>query len=172
MSKRDTTVAGLQVRVSTATSSASTGSDGQSLTVRVPLSIRRRGGRKQVRTPDGHHWAPRTSVDSTLVKALARAFRWRTLLETGAYGSITEIAAAESINQSYVGRVLRMTLLAPEIVQSILDGTHDPDLTLPRLMKPFPLEWERQAGAARGLTALRPISVINAAPGHSRKLPV
>ena len=148
MSKQVTSIAGLLVRVTSATGSRPTTST-ETLTVRVPLSIRRHGGRKQVRTPDGQTWAPRSSIDSTLVKALARAFRWRKLLETGAYSSITEIAASEKINPSYVARVLRMTLLAPEIVHSILDGTHDPDLTLPKLMKPFPVEWEKQVQASQ-----------------------
>ena len=57
-----------------------------------------------------------------MFKALARGFRWRKLLETGAYGTIEEIAAAEKINSSYVSRLLRVTLLAPTTVEAILDG--------------------------------------------------
>ena len=117
------------------------------MTVRVPLAIRRRGGRKVVVAPDGAAWAPaRPQVDSTLVKALARAFRWRRMLESGRYGSIAELAAAEKINESYVCRVLRLTLLAPEIVEAILDGRR-PEMTLAALMVPFPVEWERQLTA-------------------------
>ena len=105
--------------------------DGQSVTVQVPLTFRRRGGRKQVVAPEG--WpgpalAPRPArVDGTLVKALARAHRWQGMLESGEYGSIEELARAERINPSYLARVLRLTLLAPEIVESILDGRHDPE---------------------------------------------
>src|SRR3954447_26686023 len=93
------------------------------LTIRVPLTIRQHGGRKQVLTPGGDPcWAPaRAQVDSTLVKALARAFRWRRMLETGRYGTIVELAAAEKITGSYVSRVLRLTLLAPVIVEAVLD---------------------------------------------------
>ena len=80
--------------------------------VRVPFSIRKRGGRKLVVVPAGSAATPsRPQVDNTMVKALARAFRWRKLLETGAYGTIEELAAAEKINASYVSRILHMTLL-------------------------------------------------------------
>jgi AraC-like DNA-binding protein len=105
--------------------------DGRSVTVRVPLAFRRRGGRKQVVTPEG--WtgpvlAPRPArIDGTLVKALARAHRWQEMLDSGEYGSIEELARAEKINPSYLARVLRLTLLAPDIVESILDRRHDPE---------------------------------------------
>jgi hypothetical protein len=90
--------------------------------------------------------APRssTAADTTLVKALARAFRWRRMLETGRYGTIDELAAAEKINSSYVSRLLRLTLLAPDIVEAILDGRQPERITLPGLMEPFPVGWELQ----------------------------
>jgi hypothetical protein len=121
--------------------------DGRSVTVQVPLTFRRRGGRKMVVSPDGQSaWAPRPArVDGTLVKALARAHRWQGMLEGGEYGSIEELARAEKINPSYLARVLRLTLLAPEIVESILDGRHDREtITLEGLMRPFPLTWGEQ----------------------------
>jgi hypothetical protein len=123
--------------------------DGRSVTVQVPLTFRRRGGRKQVVVPEG--WtgpapAPRPArVDGTLVKALARAHRWQGMLEGGEYGSIEELARAERINPSYLARVLRLTLLAPVIVESVLDGRHDPErITLKRLIRPFPAVWGEQ----------------------------
>ena len=76
-----------------------------------------------------------------LVKALARAFRWRRMLESGRYSTIDELAAAEKINSSYVSRLLRLTLLAPYIVEAILDGRQSASMTLPGLMEPFPVEW-------------------------------
>jgi hypothetical protein len=79
-----------------------------------------------------------------MLKALARAFRWKRLLETGRYASISEIATAEKIDRGYVGSVLRLTLLAPDIVEAILDGCQPEGLGLPALLKPFPVEWERQ----------------------------
>ena len=118
----------------------------QTVTVTVPFAIRKRGGRTLVITPDGATSAPapRTRVDSALLKALARGFRWRKLLETGHFATIEEIAEAENINPSYVSRLLRMTLLAPEIVEAILDGTQPAGLTRAKMMQPFPLEWKHQ----------------------------
>ncbi len=120
--------------------------DGRTLTIHVPMTFKTRGGRKLVITPDGvPSWAePRTRIDNTMVKALAHAFRWRKLLETGVYATVEEIAAAEKINTSYISRILRLTLLAPEIIEVILDGRHPTDLTMAALMKPFPVEWEEQ----------------------------
>ena len=119
----------------------------QTVTVTVPFAIRKRGGRKLVLTPDGTAVfpQPRPRVDSTLLKTLARGFRWRKLLETGDFATIEEIAEAENINSSYVSRVLRMTLLAPEIVETILAGKQPEGLTMARAMQPFPLEWRRQS---------------------------
>ena len=120
--------------------------DGRTLTIHVPMTFKTRGGRKLVISPDGEpSWAkPRTRVDNTMVKALARAFRWRKLLDTGVYATVEEIAAAEKINPSYVSRVFRMTLLAPEIIEIIVDGRQPADLTMAKLTKPFPLEWRGQ----------------------------
>ncbi len=119
----------------------------QTTTVTVPFTIRRRGGRKLVITPNGISAAPipRARVDSALLKALARGFRWRKLLETGDFATIDEIADAENINSSYVSRVLRMTLLAPQIVEAILSGRHPEGLTMARAMQPFPIEWRHQS---------------------------
>ena len=118
----------------------------QTVTVTVPFAIRKRGGRTLVITPDGIAAAPtpRSRVDSALIKALARGFRWRKLLEKGDFSTIEEIAKAENINPSYISRVLRLTLLAPEIVEAILTGTQPAGLTRAEVMKPFPLEWQRQ----------------------------
>ena len=82
-----------------------------------------------------------------MFKAIARGFRWRKLLETGAYGPIEEIAAAEKINSSYVSRLLRMTLLAPDIVEAILDGRQPAEMTLAGLMAPFAVAWKEQVEA-------------------------
>jgi hypothetical protein len=94
--------------------------------------------------PDGSEIAPssRPQPNGTLVKALARAWRWQRLLESGEYGTLAELAAAERISRSYVCRVLGLTLLAPDIVERILDGW--PTAGLAEFFKPFPAEWERQ----------------------------
>jgi hypothetical protein len=128
------------------TMTASVTSDHDTITVHVPLIFAKRGGRKQIVLPDGtSSWAPpRARVDNTMVKAIARGFRWRKLLETGVHATVEDIAAAEKINDSYVSRVLRLTLLAPALIEAILDGRQGPEVTLATLMKPFPVEWERQ----------------------------
>jgi hypothetical protein len=111
----------------------------------VPFTIRKRGGRKLVLVPAGTVAAPdRPRVDNAMFKALARAFRWRKLLETGVYETIEELAAAEKINASYVSRVLRMTLLAPDVVEAILDGRRVSEMSLAKLMQPFPSSWAQQ----------------------------
>ena len=124
-------------------------SGAQVLTVRVPLAVRRqRGGRKLMLTPASTTNRGSSAADTTLVKALARAFRWRRLMEAGRYGPIDELAAAEKINSSYVSRLLRLTLLCPDIVEAILDGRQPAGMTLPALMEPFPVEWDRQRRVA------------------------
>ena len=121
--------------------------DGPTVTVRVPISIRRRGGRKLVLAPDSTNvtMAPvRRHIDNAMVKAIARGFRWRKMLENGTHATIAEIAAAEKINESYVGRVLRLTLLAPDIVEAILGGRQPAEMTLSVLMRPFSVNWHQQ----------------------------
>jgi hypothetical protein len=118
------------------------------ITVRVPLAIRRRGGRKLVATP-ACGVAPgtppaRTRADPALVKALARAHRWKRLLDSGRYGSLAELAAAERIDRSYLGKTLRLTLLAPDIVEAILDARQSRALALPALLEGLPSLWDEQ----------------------------
>ena len=121
--------------------------DGETITVHIPLTFRKRGGRKLVVTPDGAAWAPRPRVDNAMVKAIARAFRWRKMLDTGAHATLEDLARAEGVAPSYVSRVLRLTLLAPEIVEAILDGRQPAAIKLDNLLEGFPLEWDAQSRA-------------------------
>ena len=118
--------------------------DGETITVHIPLTFRKRGGRKRVVTPDGAEWAPRPRVDNAMVKAMARAFRWRKMLDQGLHGTLEDLARAKGVHATYVSRVLRLTLLSPEIVEAILDGRQPPGLQLDDLLVGFPLEWEGQ----------------------------
>ena len=111
-------------------------------TLDVPFRIVKRGGRKEMQLPEGATHSRRT--DNTLVKALARAFRWKRMLESGEFATIAELAEREGIAPSYMTRVLRLTLLAPDIVEAILDGTQGPEVTLARLLEPFPAAWNEQ----------------------------
>ena len=121
-------------------------SSAASITVRVPLAIRRRPGRKTVVTPGGAAGpAPaRAHADPALVKALARAHRWQRMLDVGRYASISEMAAAERVDRGYLGRLLKLTLLAPGIVEAILDGRQPAGLGLPKLVESLPVHWDLQ----------------------------
>ena len=114
----------------------------ETMTLHVPFRIVKRGGRKEMQLPHGVR--PDRKADNTLVKALARAFRWKRLLESGEFATVSELAEREGIAPSYMTRVLRLTLLAPDIIEAILDGRQGPDVTLARLMDGFPEEWDRQ----------------------------
>ena len=119
------------------------------VTVVVPLRIRQWGGRKAIIAPDG---APLTSAeaqtgpiptrgDPALVKALARAHRWRGLLEGGIYATVRDMAKVEKVNETYICRALRLTLLAPDMVQAILDGRQPEGMTLSGLMAGVAVQW-------------------------------
>jgi hypothetical protein len=118
----------------------------ETLSLHVPFRVVKRGGRKEMvlpNTPEGATQPRRT--DSTLVKALARAFRWKRMLESGEFATIAELAERESIAPSYMTRVLRLTLLAPDIVEAILNGGKGSEVTLAQVLEPFPSEWGSQA---------------------------
>ncbi|KGJ09591.1 hypothetical protein [Paracoccus sphaerophysae] len=112
------------------------------VTIHVPFRLVKRGGRKEMQLPEGAS-TPRRP-DDALVKALARAFRWKRMLDSGEFASISELAEMEGIAFTYMARLLHLTLLAPDIVEAILDGRQRPELTLARVLEPFPVEWSRQ----------------------------
>ena len=134
-----------------------------SVTVSVPLTIRRRGGRKQIMGPDGAVTRPGDNGagfvpvhgDPALIKALARGFRWRRMLEEGRYASISEMAKAEGIERGYLGNLLRLTLLAPDMVEAILEGRQPEGVTLLGLMEPFPVDWEQRRKCCTGTARCR-----------------
>jgi hypothetical protein len=123
--------------------------DGRTMTVRIPITLRHQGGQKRVVTPPGATpWIPTPSrVDKTIVKAIVRAHRWREMLESGRYATLRDLAKAEAINESYLGRILRLTLLSPTIVEAILEGRQPATLELDDLLKQFPIEWAEQVGS-------------------------
>jgi hypothetical protein len=125
--------------------------EGTTLVVRIPMRFQRRGGRKRIVAPDGSEIAPSSKPhpDSTLLKALARAWRWQRMLDDGVYASVSEIGDAENISKSYVSRILRLALLAPDIVEAILAGRTDQALMLEQLERPLPASWEEQRRVLR-----------------------
>jgi hypothetical protein len=110
------------------------------------MGFQRRGGRKRIVAPDGSELAPNSNPqpDGTLVKALARAWRWQRMLDEGVYTTVSEIGDAENISKSYASRILRLALLAPDIVEAILAGRVNHTLMLERLERPLPASWEEQ----------------------------
>jgi hypothetical protein len=126
--------------------------DGRTLIVRIPMRFQRRGGRKRIVAPDGSAIVPssKPQPDGTLVKALARAWRWQRMLDDGVFASVSEIGDAENISKSYVSRILRLALLAPDIVEAILAGRMDQGLMLERLEQSLPANWQVQRRHALG----------------------
>jgi hypothetical protein len=139
------------------------------ITVHVPMVFEIRGGRKMIISDIPHNpgerlhqsvegaWstlklsrqAASQRTSNAMLKALARAYRWRRMIESGTFASITELAEAESVNQSYACRILRLTLLAPNIVSEILDGQYPSDLMLKRVMRSLPIRWDEQMTALK-----------------------
>lgn len=133
----------------------------RTITVHVPMTFTIHGGRKMIISDADEnsggrilqyklsHDAPRQRTENALLKAVAKAHRWRRKIESGEHASITELAKAENVNQSYACRILRLTLLAPTIVAEILDGRYSHDLMLKRIMKPLPVHWGEQIAALK-----------------------
>lgn len=126
----------------------------ETLTIRIPMRLARRGGRKLILTPDGAAPAPQRSLpDDTMVKALVRAHRWRRRIESGQADSITELAQQEGVTAPYVFRLLRLTCLAPDIVVAILDGRQPKGAALADLVREVPLDWTGQRAQWSSTTA-------------------
>ena len=144
------------------------------ITVHVPMAFTIRGGCKMIISDNPHkpgeglhqsvedakitlklsRQAASQRTNNALLKALAKAYRWRRMIESGIFTSITELAEAESVNQSYACRILRLTLLAPNIVTEILDGQYHSDLMLKRVMRPLPVRWEEQRAVLKAVPQL------------------
>jgi hypothetical protein len=116
----------------------------QTITIHVPMRFSIRGGRKVIISEIGTSRS-RPKIENALLKALARAHRWRSQIENGEYATITDLAKANNVNQSYACRLLRLSLLAPSIVVGILNGRQNSELTLKDLTRPFPVRWDQQA---------------------------
>ena len=119
---------------------------GNAVTIVIPLTVRKWGGRKLVVVPEGaDQWAPaKPRIDNALIKAVARAFRWKAMLDSGRFATIKELAAAEKINMSYLSRILRLAFLAPDIVEGILEGRQSPELWQDKLRGELPGNWDYQ----------------------------
>lgn len=115
-------------------------------TTDIPMTFKTRGGKTVIVLPDGSRGLVRreATVDNSMVKVIARGFRWQRLLDSGTYSTIDDLAAAEKVNPSYVSRILRLAYLSPKVVQAIMDGKQPARLTMKDLLKPFPNDWFEQ----------------------------
>lgn len=111
----------------------------ETVTVYVPFRIVKRGGRKEMQLPPGR--IARHKTDNTFVKAMARAFRWKQMLESGQFTTANEFAEREGIAPSYMTRVMRLTQLEPGIIEAVLDGRQGDAVTLALVLEPFPVSW-------------------------------
>ena len=120
--------------------------DGDAIVVRIPVRFHRRNGRQMVLTHGGSNGqaAPERESNGSLVSALAKAYRWQEQLESGEYASLEDLAAANGVDRTYVGRILRLTSLAPEIVERILDGDEPAGISLAKLRSELPTVWAAQ----------------------------
>jgi hypothetical protein len=122
----------------------------ETLTIRIPIRLQRRGGRKLIMTPEGAAAAaPKPRRDDTLIKALIRAHRWRRQIESGRAKSITDLAEQEGVKVAFVCRLLPLTCLAPNLVEAILDGRQPKGLKLAEMLGNGPLGWEEQRSVWR-----------------------
>ncbi len=120
--------------------------DGDAIVVRIPVRFYRRNGRQMVLTHgENGQAAPERETNGSLVSALAKAYRWQEQLESGEYAGLEDLAAANGVDRTYVGRILRLTSLSPEIVERILDGKEPGGLSLRRLRSDLPLVWGKQS---------------------------
>jgi hypothetical protein len=120
--------------------------EGNSLVINVPMKFKRRGGRKEIIVPEGltHSEGPRMDAQESLLTALAKAHLWRDLLDSGKVLSISELAQRLGLDQSYIARTLRLSYLAPDIIEDIVRGKEPSGLSLAKLHKGIPLLWEEQ----------------------------
>lgn len=124
---------------------ALTNTDGEML-VHIPMTLTKRQGRKQIVIAEGGETAhpPHDLTTDPLALAIARGFRWQTLLDNGTYLTVRALAQAIQQDQAYVARTLRLTLLAPEFIEAIMTGHCPPGLSLKQIALELPSIWDEQ----------------------------
>ena len=121
-----------------------------SMTVFIPLTIRKRNGRPKILPPADMVQDNGGGVDPHILKAIAKAWSWRRKLETGAVGTVSDIAKAEDVTPAYVGRMLRLAYLAPTVLEKILIARVSSAVSLKDLASAADLPWAEQVGVVFG----------------------
>lgn len=120
------------------------------LSIRMPVCFKRRSSRKMIIAPPGagallnNADLKATKPDQSFVDALVRAFQWQDLVDQGVYASPKELADKENIEVTHVYRLMRLTMLAPDIIEAVLDGTQPRTLTMQNIVRGFPISWKEQ----------------------------
>ncbi len=123
---------------------AEVAADGQTVDILVPMEFKVRSGRKEIIMPEGAATELAARTNRPLVLAIARAHRWQRLLDSGEIPGVEAIAAKTGVDRTYIGRLLRLATLAPEIVQAVLAGNEPSGLSLTRLLGDLPMDWAEQ----------------------------
>lgn len=120
--------------------------DGEAIVVHIPVRFRRRKGRQMILTAGDPvaNASPECEGNQKLIEAIAKAHRWQRQLEAGEYAGINDLAQRLGVDRTYVGRILRLTTLAPDIIEAILQGNEPDGISLEKLRKKLPVLWEAQ----------------------------
>lgn len=119
--------------------------DGGKVVVSVPVRFYRRNGRQMILADSIESDSIEAAVpNNALLTALAKAYAWQEQLESGQFEDLEDIAKEQGVDRSYVGRMLQLTSLAPDIVESILAGQTFADISLRNFRKGIPVSWEEQ----------------------------
>jgi hypothetical protein len=114
------------------------------VTLKVPVIVKHKRGRKVILAPDSEHPGAESPVQETMFLALARAHAWTGLIESGKIATVTQLTDKLQLDIAYVTKILHMVNLAPELQEAIITGNEPDGLSLNRLCRGIPVEWERQ----------------------------
>jgi len=122
--------------------------DGDAVVVHIPMRFHRRNGRNMIIAEGDAEAVPTRPTgipaNQTLVEAIAKGHRWQEQLESGDFASLDDLAQAVGVDRTYVGRMLRLTSLAPDLIEAILRGREPEGMSLEKLRKDLPVRWEEQ----------------------------